>query len=321
MSKKSASRRSDGHEAVASDATDVPVVGMREPCPCGSGRRYKACHGRSASTVFVGQARPFEGMASECDIVAMREIVPAATTSLALLGEHADRKVTLVTVLPMAWPALVRSDGEIMLALQVNVGSGDASRDLADTLVNALAAEPGEPVAMGRVTAQSPRLQDLVDANAVLDITVHDNFEFWVDGAEELAEDVRASLERAGSFAHPTVKLASVSSAYWTRMGEKEHLRWVMPHAEEPLLDALARVHAAEQDSLGEGTRFVGMFRTQGLVCPVWDLPLNTGADAIEAPAAEFGARLEAALADSTPLTSAQRRARAGLTTRQVTLR
>lgn len=319
MSKKSASRRSDRSAAAANDLVDIPVVGMREPCPCGSGRRYKACHGRSAS--FVGPSRPFAGMVSECDIVAMREIVPAATSQLTLLGEHAGRKVTLVTVLPMAWPALVRSDGEIMLALQVNVGSGDASRDLADALVNALAADPGEAVSLGRVTEESPRLQDLVDTDAVLDITVHDDFEFWIDGADELADDVRASLDRAASYAHPTVKLASVPSAYWTRMGEKEHLRWVMPHDEEALLDALARLHAAQDDSLGADTRIVGMFRAQGVVCPVWDLPLGMGAEAVEAPAAAFGARLDAALADPTPLTDAERRARAGLTTRQVTLR
>ncbi|MDI1289820.1 MAG: DUF5926 family protein, partial [bacterium] len=220
MSKKSAARRNDSPNLTV-DAGDVPVVGMREPCPCGSGRRYKACHGRGASAVFVGPSRPFEGMASECDIVAMREIVPAASTALTLLGENADRKVTLVTVLPMAWPALVRSDGEILLALQVNTGSGDASRDLADALVSALAAVPGEPVPLGRVTSESPRLQDLVDPDAALDITVHEDFEFWVDGSEELATDVRASLDRASSFAHPTVKLTSVPSAYWTRMGEK----------------------------------------------------------------------------------------------------
>ena len=320
MAKKSAARRNDGPDPTI-DAADVPVVGMREPCPCGSGRRYKACHGRGATTAFVGPSRPFEGMASECDIVALRELVPAASAPLTLIGDHAGRKVTLVTVLPMAWPALVRSDGEIMLALQVNTGSSDASRDLADALVSALAAEPGEPVALGRVSAESPRIQDLVDPDAILEISVHDDFEFWVDGAEELATDVRASLDRASSFAHPTVKLESVPSAYWTRMGEKEHLRWVMPYPEETLLNALARLHAAEQDSLGEGTRFVGMFRAQGLVCPVWDLPLDTGAEAIEAPAAEFGDRLTAALADTTPLTDAERRARAGLTTRQVTLR
>ena len=51
-------------------------VGPRQPCPCGSGKRYKACHGAEggAAAVFVG--RPFEGLPSECDIVAMRELVP-----------------------------------------------------------------------------------------------------------------------------------------------------------------------------------------------------------------------------------------------------
>ena len=159
MGKKSATKRSNGTDAgtaVDIDSADVPVVGMREPCPCGSGRRYKACHGKAAAAVFVGPARPFEGLASECDIVAMREIVPAASAPLALTGEHADRVVTLVTVLPMAWPALVRADGSILLGLQINVGSGDASRDLADALLAALEAEPGEPVALGRVTSGVP---------------------------------------------------------------------------------------------------------------------------------------------------------------------
>lgn len=321
MGKKSAAKRSNATVSAPVESGEVPVVGMREPCPCGSGRRYKACHGKSATAVFVGPARPFEGLASECDIVAMRELVPAASTKLTLVGEHADRDVTLVTVLPMAWPALVRADGSILLGLQVNVGSGDASRDLADALLGAIDAEPGEPVALGRVTTDSPRLQDLVDPDVVLDIAVHDNFEFWVDGATEITDDVRASLERASAYAHPTVKLASVPSAYWTQMGEKEHLRWVMPHDEETLLDALARLHAVGEDSLGDDTRFVGMFRSQGVVCPVWDLPLGMGAAAVEAPAKAFGERLEKALADATPLTNEQRRARAGLTTRQVTLR
>jgi hypothetical protein len=324
MGKKSATKRTTGPAAgtpAGIDGAEVPVVGMREPCPCGSGRRYKACHGKSATSVFVGPARPFEGLASECDIVAMREIVPAASAKLSLVGENAGREVTLVTVLPMAWPALVRSDGSILLGMQINVGSGDASRDLADALLAALEAEPGEPVALGRVTSESPRLQDLVDPDVPLEITVHDNFEFWVDGAAEVTDEVRASLERASSYAHPTVKLESVPSAYWTQMGEKEHLRWVMPQDEETLLNALARLHAAGEDTIGDGTRFVGMFRTQGLVCPVWDLPLGTGAAAIEGPAKAFGERLEAALSDTSPLTSEQRRARAGLTTRQVTLR
>lgn len=305
----------------STSTADVPVVGLREPCPCGSGRRYKACHGRQAAAVIVGASRPFEGMASERDIVAMREIVPAATARLVLTGNHADRDVTLASVLPMAWPGLVRQDGSILLGLQVNVGSGDASRDVADALLAALDAAPGAPVALGRVTPDSPRLQDLVDPAAPIDVTVHDGFEFWVDSAGEVADDVRASLDRAKAYAHPTVRLTGVEAAYWTQIGEKEHLRWVMPFAEEALLDGLARLHAADADGLGDGTRLVGMFRAHGLVCPVWDLPLGTGAEAIEEPAAAFAARLAEAMASDAPLTSAERHARAGLSTRQVTLR
>ncbi|NQW73421.1 MAG: SEC-C domain-containing protein, partial [Actinobacteria bacterium] len=110
---------------------EVPVVGLREPCPCGSGRRYKACHGKEQAGANVVSSRPFEGLASECDIVALRELVPSATAPLTLKD---GRVVTLATVLPMAWPALVRQDGEIMLGLQVNTGTGDASRDLGSAL-------------------------------------------------------------------------------------------------------------------------------------------------------------------------------------------
>ena len=91
---------------------DIPVVGGREPCPCGSGRRYKACHGllgRAEATRLV--ARPFEGLVGECDWVALREIVPAATAGARIRAEHGGAEVTVATVLPMAWPALRRADG------------------------------------------------------------------------------------------------------------------------------------------------------------------------------------------------------------------
>ena len=42
---------------------EIPVVGAREPCPCGSGRRYKACHGRAAAHAVTELVqRPFEGL-------------------------------------------------------------------------------------------------------------------------------------------------------------------------------------------------------------------------------------------------------------------
>src|SRR3954471_7922851 len=90
---------------------DVPVVGGREPCPCGSGKRYKLCHGRFTRDAAVRLvSRPFEGLPGECDWVAMREIVPSPTAEVSVAEEFGGGAVTIVTVLPMAWPALHRAD-------------------------------------------------------------------------------------------------------------------------------------------------------------------------------------------------------------------
>ncbi|WP_393059336.1 DUF5926 family protein [Streptomyces sp. LN549] len=302
---------------------EIPVVGAREPCPCGSGRRYKACHGRAAAQAVAELVqRPFQGLAGECDWVALRELVPAATVELTLKGGLPEGvpSVTLATVLPMAWPALRRDDGSVLLALQNDTSSGDLSRDLADTLQRALEAEPGSPVAARRVPAEGPRLQDVLDADAPFAPVVHPGFEFWVPDAENATAEVSASLERANDAAIPTVLLSGVDAAYWCETPEKNHLRWVMPHPEEQLLDALARLHAAGASSLGEGTRLVGSFRAHGLMVPVWDLPSAMGAEECEKPAAAFAERLATALASDTPLTAEERRARGGLTNRQVTL-
>lgn len=311
--------------AVVDPDAEVPVVGMREPCPCGSGRRYKACHGREqAQRGDRRVARPFAGLPSECDWVALREIVPAATSPVLLgagAGERAGESIVLATVLPMAWPALVRVDGTTFLGLQVNVGSGDPSRDAADALERAFSTEPGNPVPPEGLPAPGLRLQDLVDPTQVLDVTVHGGFDFWIEGVGDVDPTVRASLERANAGVVPTERLAGVEAAYWCRVTAKEHLRWVLPHDEAPLLDAMARLHARGADSLGEGTRYVGSFRASGLLVPVWDLPLGHGAAALEEPAAAYAERLAEALADTTPLTDAERRARAGLLSRQVTLR
>ncbi|MBT2397494.1 DUF5926 family protein [Streptomyces sp. ISL-100] len=302
---------------------EVPVVGAREPCPCGSGRRYKACHGRAASHAVTELVqRPFEGLPGECDWVALRELVPAATVPLTLKDGLPDDvpSVTLATVLPMAWPALRRDDGSVLLGLQNDTPSGDLSRDLADTLRRALTAKPGTPVAAERAPADGPRLQDLLDAGAPFEPEVHSGFEFWVPDAENATPEVSASLERANAAAIPTVRLTGVDAAYWCETPDKNHLRWVMPYAEDQLLDALARLHAAGTSSLGEGTRLVGSFRAHGLMVPVWDLPSETRAEDIEKAAAELAERLAVALASDAPLTPEERRARGGLTNRQVTL-
>jgi hypothetical protein len=319
--KRATATKSSSRPAAAGDA--VPVVGAREPCPCGSGRRYKACHGREAAHAVTELVRrPFEGLPGECDWVALRELVPAATVPLTLKAELPEGvpSVTLGTVLPMAWPALRRDTGAVLLGLQNDASSGDISRDLADTLARALTAEPGNPVESRRPAPDAPRLQDLLDLSVPFEPQVHSGFEFWLEDASAAGGEVAASLERANQAAIPTVRLTGVDAAYWCETPEKNHLRWVMPQPEDDLLDALARLHAAGASGLGEGTRLVGSFRAHGLMVPVWDLPVGMTAEEVEKPAAAFGERLAETLDRTGPLTAEERRARSGFTNRQITL-
>ncbi len=292
-------------------------VGPRQPCPCGSGRRYKACHGAPGGGPAPYVGRPFEGLSSECDLVAMRDLVPAATAPLAL--QDSERQVVLCSVLPGAAPALVRDSGAIWLGLQVQHDFGDPARDLGAVLVRALDAETGV-VGLTDPPGPGPRLQDLV-LDQPWQVTVHEGFDFWVSDLDEVPEALQAAIEQANAAASPTRRLSGVGAAYWTDVGTKEHLRWVMPQPEDALLDALARLHAAGQDRLVPDGRLVGMFRAYGLLAPVWDLVPGTGAAALEEPAAAFAEALEQALADETPLTAQERSARSGLANRQVTIR
>jgi hypothetical protein len=306
MAKKSRTKARDR-------ASDEGGIGPREPCPCGSGKRYKACHG-SAGGAYV--ARPFAGLAAERDLVALREFVPSATAPLRV----GDRTVLLGSLLPAAAPAMVRDSGEVWLGLQVRHAFGDPSRDLGAVLEKALATD--EPGVVGLVDPPGPgaRLQDLV-ADEPLEVTVHRGFEWWVGDVAERDEDLTAALEQANGAVAPTARLSSVEAAYWVDAGPKEHLRWVLADDESVLLDALARLRTSGGDSLVEGSRLVGMFRANGLVVPVWDLAPGTGASALEDPVAAFAGRLAEALADPTDLSAEEREARSVLANRQVTLR
>jgi hypothetical protein len=303
---------------VKSSAPTADGINPRAACPCGSGKRYKACHGREGG-VFVG--RPFEGLPSECDLVALKELVPSATAPLDIDG-YADVPVTLGTLLPTAAPAMSRDSGQVWLGLQVQHNFGDPSRDLAATLLAALDLRRGgqsEVVGLTTPPGPGPRLQDLV-TNASLDITLHEGFDWWLADVEE-REGLAEALEQANAAVLPTARLSSVTAAYWTNTGTKEHLRWVMPEPEDDLLTALARLHVSGDDVIVPGARFVGMFRAHGLLAPVWDVPMGTGAEALEEPAAALKVALDQALADTSDLGSDVRSARAGLANRQVTIR
>jgi len=271
--------------------------------------------------VFVGQ--PFEGLAAEPELIALREFVPSATAQLTL-ADGGD--VTLGTVLPMAAAAFVRSDGRRYLGLQVQTRSSDISRDLGRSLKWLLDAKEGDVLGVPDTTTppsadEHARLQDLLAPGAELDVTLHTDFGWWLPEDADATGDVAVSLERANAAIMPTERLGS--GAYWVLAGEKAHLRWVRPEPENLLLQALARLSAAGELGLGEGSRYAGSFRAHGLLVPVWDLDPEAHAREWAEAKDALGARLETALKslDDEPLNAAERRARDGLIGRQLTLR
>ncbi len=316
-------RSRDRSRAAQTTDGSTGAVGPRQPCPCGSGRRYKHCHGGEQGATPVAVRRPFGGLRAECDLVALRELVPAATADLTLVADavpDSTRPVRLCTLLPMAAPALVRQDGSVWLGLQVQHAFGDPSRDLAAVLLKSYEAEPGAFVGLTEPPGEGPRLQDVL-ADEPLRVQVHQTFDFWISDLDDADGQLAAGLQQANEAASPTERLTTVEAAYWTEAGSKEHLRWVMPHEEDELLDAFARLHAAGEDRLVDDSRLVGMFRAHGLLVPVWDLAPGTGAEALEDPASALGERLEQALASTGELTPQERAARSGLANRQVTIR
>ena len=282
------------------------------------GKRGRERREKKVREVFVG--RPFEGLATEAEWVALRELVPAATAPLKLV-EHPDRPVILTTVLPMAMPALVKPDGRILLAVQMPVRSGDLSRDLAAVLEDALRVEPGNYVGAGDLPGPGPRLQDMLADEGRLDVTVHSTFDYWLDEPRPDDPQVTASLEQANASILPTVAVTTAPAAYWCQVTGKAHLRWVLPEAEDVALDALARLQAAGELPLGSTGRYVGAFRAHGLLAPVWDLPHEPEAAEYEQPLADLAKRYADAVSVTDPLTPAERRARDGLRGRQLTPR
>jgi hypothetical protein len=275
----------------------------------GKKSRIKTKAAKKERMPFV--ARTFEGLPGEADWIALREFVPAGSATITLAS---GETVRVCSMLPGNGAGIRRQDGEIWIGLQVAHNFGDISRDLAHVIDLARETEPGNPVRMTD-PGVGPRLQDIIDPASGFDVQIHDGFDYWVEGVDESA-DVAEALAEANETIAPTVHLSSVDGAYWTEMGPQRFLRWIMTHDETTLLNALARLHAAGEDTLGEGTKLIGHFRAHGLLVPVWEFEHD--ADELEKPAVAFEKRLAEALADDSPLTSEQRSAKGALISRQV---
>lgn len=273
-----------------------------------------------ASAPYV--ARPFEGLPGETSLVAMREIVPSATGTLTLKHPlHGVTQITVGTVLPVAWPGLRRADGEALIGLQSGNSSGDASRDLAQVITAVCETEPGNPVgALPLATVDTPRLQDLVDVDAGFEPQLHEGFDWWVAEGELDAEG-RQSLNEANETVVPTQQLDGLDACYWVLLGDRAYVRWVLPHEEDAATDGFARLKAAGTAGLDEASPLLGAFRSSGLLIPVWEVDPAADPQSFVAGATAVRDRLEAELADERALTDAERRARAELRSRQITIR
>lgn len=185
-------------------------------------------------------------------------------------------------------------------------------------------AKPGDVLAVPDTLSEpgeGERLQDLLVVDAELDVELHQDFAWWLPEDADASGEVALSLERANSAIMPTERLGTGS--YWVLADEKAHLRWVHPEQENLLLQVFARLSAAGEIGLGEGSRYAGSFRAHGLLVPVWDLDPEAHAREWADAATQLGTRLDGALKslDTEPLNAAERRSRDGLIGRQLTLR
>ncbi|WP_045820970.1 DUF5926 family protein [Williamsia herbipolensis] len=294
--------------------------------------RVAARKARQAQAL-AAPARPFEGLAAECDIVALRAFVASATASITVHGESGSNAVSLATILPGAVQALTRDLGgsvEGLVALQTEFEGSDIPGELAHALRWASRAEAGAPYEPrpqdtdGSETDGEADLAATLGAETTLDITLHDDFSWWFADSADISPDIAAMIEQASESILPTARIVGddLSGApWWVDAGERAHIRWVRPEAEDDVMTALARLHAAGRLTLGEGSKFAGSFRTHGLLVPVFDLDNEMHHEEWTAPCARFEADLAEALAQTGELTGEQRRSRDGIRGRQVTLR
>ena len=101
------------------------------------------------------------------------------------------------------------------------------TRPTATTMASATG-PTGQTVNVPALPGAGPRLQDML-VDGPLDITMHDGFEFWLEDDATDDPNVQASLERANASIYPTVRLAAAPAAYWCRVPDKAHVRWVLP--------------------------------------------------------------------------------------------
>ena len=270
--------------------------------------------------------RPFGGFASEADLIAMQEFAPSARAKIAVKG--VDYPVYLVTVLPGATAAIVRdTDGDTpptaFVALQRQHRGPNPHKDLAHTLAWLQTAQPGQTLGTSIADGTEPELSELMDPAQKLDVQVEKDFDWWLPEGQTIDPAMQQNMKQVNESMLPTerVDVSAPGAVWWTDGGDKGYIRWIRQDDEDALFTALARLYAAGDLTLGEGTRFAGAFRTHGVAVPVFDVDPTVTAQEFQEPIQELAVSLEKALAVDTPLTADERKARDTIRSRQVTNR
>ena len=297
---------------------------QREDLPEGMSRRQAKLAARAAEREALAKdPRPYAGLAMEPDLIALQEFVPSAVAQVEVNGTP----VELVTVLPGAGAALVRAEdqgGQRLVALQVQSHSHNPGRDLAYALSWVLDAEPGESLQSTVADGSQPELASLLDASSTLTIEEHSDFNWWFPEGAAVPPEIRQALSRANDAVLPSEKIQVdlPGSIWWVNPGGgKAHIRWVRPEDNEAqMLTVLARIAAAGELHLGEGTRFAGAFRTHGVVVPVWDLDPSVDAASYADALTTLNAKIEAEYTNDAQLSADERKQLDNIKSRQVTI-
>lgn len=294
--------------------------------PEGMSRRQAKLAARAAErAALAAAARPFAGLAIEADLVALQEFVPSAHAALPL---DTPRPIRLVTVLPSALAGAVRGQGdsaEVLVALQGATRSLNPAGELAAALEWAKQAEPGS--FLNAVTpeqvAAAPELSSLLGEVKQLQVVAASDFNWWVPEGEQLSQVEAEQLRYANEALPPSEPVTGdfTGKAWWIDAGSKAHIRWIRTDEEGPLLAALARIGARGELKLGEDTRFAGVFRTHGILVPVFDLDPTVPAASYGPLLAALDTQLAAEIANDAPLSSEERRYLENIKSRQVTIR
>ena len=305
-------------------------IGPRQPCPCGSGRRYKACHGSCRRCGAVrrahlrGPARRVRlGRAARvraCRHRAAHAVEPAPSTV-----QPTDRVSMVASVLPGIAPALGATTARSGSPPRSPTSRPTRAATSAEALRLGLAAARGRVGRDDRAAdGPGPRLQDVVDADSDFDGRRARRLRLLVRRRRRRRRHGRGHPREPQRVDRPdSSRLASVDAAYWT-VGRhaRSTCAGCMPHDEEALLTALARLHAAGADAAARPTHgWSARSAPTGCWSRSGTCRSAPGPRRSRSRPPPFGARLDEALADSAPLTRAERSARHGLATRQLTIR